>query len=316
MYKKTFLVFLTIALTIMLFSGCSFFNGSGVRISEKDISAFNSVSVSTSLSKIEFIESGKYGMEIFVPQGYSPEWDLTNGRLTINETMNDIDINIGFVSNEYYVKVYYPAGTAFDGIDLRTSSGRIQLPKLEVTDLKLRTSSGAINANTANCENASLDTSSGDIVFSGNEGRVNMTTSSGAVRSEIENCEAVNITTSSGEITLTGKGDLATALSANTSSGSIDITGVAWRDATTKTSSGSTTISGKLLGNTSVVSSSGSVNINVNGSPSEYGYTLTPGSGSIHWNGDRMESPARSSGSFENNIDVKTSSGSIRVDFK
>jgi len=315
MYKKAFLVFVTIALSVLLLSGCSFGKGSGIRISEKDISAFSSVSVSTSMSMIEFIESGKYGLEIFVPKGYSPEWDVTNGLLTIVETTNEIDINLVPSTVEYYVKVYYPSGTGFDGLNLRTSSGRIELPKVDVADLKLRTSSGMINASADKSEKVSMETSSGSIIFSGSGGVVDMTTSSGAVRSEIEDCESINITTSSGEITLIGKGDLATKLNANTSSGSIDVKGVAWQDADTKTSSGSITISGKLLGNTNVVSSSGSVTLNISGDPAQYGYTLTPGSGSIRWNGEKMDDPARSSGSFENNINVRTSSGSIQIDF-
>jgi len=317
MNRKSIFIMIMVTLIVLLFGGCGGVARGGNLISEKNTSEFNSVDVTTSFSNIEFVPSDRYGFEIFAPESFAPEWDITNGRLTIRENTNWLIISMNIFSPQYYVKVYYPAGSGFDDISLTSSSGRIELPKTDVAYLDVRSSSGRVDANAENFANASIETSSGSITFSGSGGDARLESSSGAVRSVIYDCESMHVTTASGRVNITGNSDTDTATRAkvNTQSGSIQIDGISWRDVTTVTSSGSTTISGKLLGVTSVDTASGSVNIKVHGSPSQYGYTLTPNSGSINWNGERMEKPALSSGSFDNHIIVNTASGSIRVSF-
>ena len=277
MRNKIIPVLITMMVAALLLSGCNNADRN-VLINEKNISAFDSVSVTTSSAMIEFVASDRYGLEIFVPERLGPEWDVTNGRLTITAKPRGIFSVPGITILKSYVKVYYPEGAVFHDISLKSSSGRIELPQVEVSDLDVHTSSGKIDAS-------------------------------------VGNCDAISATTSSGSVTLACSGDLAAALNVETSSGSIRADGVAWRDVRTRTSSGATKISGELLGNTDVKTSSGSVKLSVCSDPSRYGYSLTPSSGSIHWDGVRMGKPARSSGSFENDIVVDTSSGSIRVEF-
>ena len=278
MRNKIIPILVTVALTALLLSGCNI-TDTNVLINERNISAFDSVRVTTSSSRIEFVASDRYGLEISVPERFSPEWDVTNGQLTISARTRGVFFVPGITFSKGYVKVYYPEGAVFHDISLKASSGSIKLPQVAVSDLDIRASSGAINAS-------------------------------------VENCDAISASTSSGSVTLACKGDIAATLTVDTSSGSIRADGVAWRDVDTKTSSGATEISGELFGNTYVKTSSGGVKLRLSGDPSQYGYSLTPSSGSVHWNGVKMGKPARSSGSYENNITIDTSSGSIRVDFK
>jgi len=318
MFKKSFALVAAIILIVFLFAGCSgrvALFGNDTRIEEKNTQEFSAVSISTSLSKIEFIESGQYGFEIFVPERFAPEWNITNGRLTIIENTNDFTINLSVNLPNYYVKVYYPAGAVFTDITIKSSSGGISLPQVSVGNLDIASSSGDINVGAEGFTRVSIGASSGEITFAGSGGSVDIETSSGNVRSEIGNVDSIDVTVSSGNIKINGKGDKATVVNARTMSGTIDIDGAAWQNLTARTSSGEATIKGALLGVTSVDTSSGSVNISVIGDPSKYGYTLTPSSGTIHWNGEKLTKPALSTGSFENHIAVTTSSGSIRVDF-
>ena len=277
MRNKIISIFMAAALTAVLLSGCNN-AGENVFINERNISAFDSVNVATSSAMIEFVASDHYGLEILVPERISPEWDVANGQLTISAKPRGFFSAPNISFSKSYVKVYYPVGAVFHDISLKSSSGSIELPQVVVYDLNASTSSGKINAS-------------------------------------VGNCDSISATTSSGSVTLTCTGDSAAALTVDTSSGSIRADGVAWRDVRTKTHSGSTEISGELFGNTNVKTSSGSVKLRVGSDPSQYGYSLTPGSGSIHWDGVKMDKPARSSGPFENDIVVDTSSGSIRVDF-
>ena len=277
MRNKIISILIVMTLTVLLFSGCSTAD-KNVLIEEKNISAFDSVHVTTYSQKIEFVAADYYGFEIFVPGRFKPEWDVTNGALTISAKTRNSFFIPGATPLNSYVKVFYPADAVFHDISLKASSGSIELPPVVVSYLDVSTSSGKIDAS-------------------------------------MVNCETISATTSSGNVTLGGSGEIATVLTVGTSSGSIRADGTVWRDARTKTRSGSTEISGDLLGNTDVKTSSGNVTLSVNGDPSGYGYSLTPSSGSIHWDGVKLGKPARSSGSFENNIAVDTSSGSIRVDF-
>ena len=318
MFKKAFAVSVMVALIISMFAGCGsrVVLDNDIQISEKNTQEFSSVSVSASLSKIEFVESDQYGFELFVPGRFAPEWDITNGRLTIIENTNTFSIGLNVNLPNYYVKVYYPAKAVFNDITLRSSSGNVKLPLINVGNLDITTSSGDINAGAEGFSRVSMGASSGEITFTGSGGRVDIETSSGNVRSEIGNVDSFDVTVSSGNITIKGNGDTATVLNARTMSGTINVDGAVWNDITTRTSSGDTNIKGALLGITSAETSSGSVKISVIGDPSEYGYTLTPSSGSIHWNGEKLSKPALSTGSFEkHHIAVTTSSGSIRVDF-
>jgi len=315
MLKKTLVLFAAVMLIAVMFAGCGPKGINSVRINERDITPFNEVRVTTSLSEIELVESDRYGIDIFVPERFAPEWGVENGRLTIREnTSNHIFSGIT-LRNNYYVRVYYPAGVEFSDITLLSASGRIDLPKVSVKDLSIESSSGSVRAAAEAFGYASIKSSSGSITFSGSGGDVRLESQSGAVQSVTDNCEAIRVTTSSGRAVVTDKGDAATALSVDTQSGSIEVRGGVWQDLTARSSSGSTTINGALLGSTFAETASGSVRINVTGSPAEYGYTLTPASGSIHLNGERMSKPALSSGSFDNHITVTTASGSIRVDF-
>ena len=315
MSRKSLFVLVTVTLIIVLFSGCGNIVRDDVHISEKNTSEFSSVNVTTSFSKIEFVSSDRYGFEIFVPGSFAPEWDITDGRLTIRENTRLSVFRMGIFSPRYYVKVFYPAESGFDEISLTSASGRIELPKTDVANLDIRSASGRVDADAENFAKVSIGTASGSITFSGSGGSASLESSSGNVCSVINDCESMKVTTNSGSVNLTGNGESDTALTVNTASGRIQIDGTAWRDATTRTSSGKTEISGKLLGNTSVETASGSVNISVHGSSSQYGYTLTPISGSVHWDGNRMAKPAHSSGSFDNHININTASGGIRVSF-
>ena len=313
--NKLFLMIAATVLTALLFSGCGFNAGSATLITERNIPEFNSVSVCTSSAQIEFVPSDQYGLEIFMPDRFKPTWEVVNGRLTILGETRSFFFDWNVRPHQYYVKVFYPTEARFSDITLKASSGDIRLPRVDVNDLSLTCSSGNVNANAENSAYVSIDVSSGDISFAGSGDNIRLTTKSGSIESDITNSGKIYADTSSGDIRINNTGDVATLLNANTSSGSIRVNGGIWRDAIAETRSGGVKITGELLGNTFVSTSSGSVVLDVLGDPSHYGYDLTPRSGSIHWDGQKMEKPARSSGSFDNHISANTSSGSIRVDF-
>ena len=341
-----FLIVLGIALLVYfrLVPGLGFFatavegRDADIIINEKKIPAFSSADITTSSARIEFIPSDHYGLEISMPEEYDPQWKVEGNRLTVRHKTGNVHI-VGFVFNtdRYYVKVYYPKGAGFDEIQLTASSGEIKLPETEVKKLTIVTSSGNINANAVQFADAVIKASSGDINFTGRSvngqveiksssgkidansngcEQVKITTSSGKINADVDGCGKVGITASSGDITVWSKNNKATNLSVKTTSGKIRVDGAAWSGLEAESSSGDIRVVGALFGATSVKASSGQVELQVNGQASQYGYDLRANSGSIHWDGRKMEKSARASDSLDNLIKVNTSSGSIKVDFK
>jgi len=341
-----FLIILGIALLVYfkMVPGLGFFTAAGegrdadIIINEKKIPAFSSADITTSSTRIEFIPSDHYGLEICMPEEYDPQWKVEGNRLTVRQKTGNVHI-VGFVftTDRYYVKVYYPKGAGFDEIQLTASSGGIKLPETEVKKLTITTSSGNINANAVQFANAVVKASSGDINFTGrsangqaeiksNSGKVDasangceqvkITASSGKINANVDGCSKVDITASSGDITVLSKDKKATNLTVRAKSGKIRVDGAAWSELYAESSSGDIQVAGALFGTTSVKASSGRVELQVNGQASQYGYDLRASSGSIHWDGRKMEKSAHASDSLDNLIKVNTSSGSIKVDFK
>ena len=203
--------------------------------------------------------------------------------------------------------------------DISTSSGNITINNQSSQgQMNISASSGNVRANVSDAAEIMVSTSSGNITSTlDNIAVVSLGASSGNIESGVDGCDTVSIRTSSGNISVSSDDATATNLSVNTTSGRIRVEGQAWQDLTAESSSGNIDISGALLGNTSARATSGRVELDVWGQASQYGYDLnaTSSGATIRWDGNRMDRPARSSGSFEHNININTTSGNIRVDF-
>jgi len=203
--------------------------------------------------------------------------------------------------------------------DISASSGNITVNnRSNQGQMNISASSGNVRANVSDAAEVMVSTSSGNITSTlNNIAVVSLSASSGNIETSVDGSDAANIRTSSGNISVDSDDTTATNLTANATSGRIRVEGGTWQDLTAESSSGNIDISGALLGNTSARATSGRVELDVRGQVSQYGYDLnaTSSSATIRWDGNRMDRPARSSGSFEHNISVNTSSGNIRVDF-
>ena len=303
----------------------SFANHKGdayVTVSEHSLDAFSSIDVSAVSEKVRLIPSDHYGLEIHMPEGTAPDWNLTGGKLTVRTNPESgfylFNLDLSFDNDSVYV--YYPQNAAFDEVKISSASGSVELSGLTASEISISNVSGSVSADvTLKDGNVSIDTASGRIKFSGagSAKKVYLKSVSGSINAEVNDCAGMTLSTSSGSITARTSGQTATLLEANSMSGAIKATGAAWRSLKAETTSGSIEISGRLTGQSSITSMSGGITISAKGSFSEYGYDLDSMSGSIRINGERFGRPARSLGAADaaNVITASTASGSIRLDF-
>ena len=232
--------------------------------------------------------------------GMSPNYTASGGRLTVDARRDNIITGIhifgGTIGTNDSVHVYIPVGIElgasvsgssgrvdvrypyFSELNIRTSSGRIELEHAEVSgSLTLSSSSGRISAEYVTAPSGSFQSSSGRIEISDSHfGNLYVSSSSG--RQEIEDSSWNN-------------------LQASSSSGRIEI-----NDAVIPSAAGITSIS----------ASSGRVDLTVIGNESDFNYSLRSNSGSVRVDGER-----RQSRNIENlhDINIRTTSGAIRLNF-
>jgi hypothetical protein len=251
----------------------------GIHINEFDLPAFDAVEVQANFADIRFEESNDYGLEIKLPPGHKPRWEIINGKLEIEV---DNDDNLGFqIFNlgltESCVWVYYPEGQKLETVDLEAGSGSIYAAVPYVNEVMLETGSGDIEA-------------------------------------WLNESVAAEARAGSGSIVLYSEGGI--WVKAEAGSGDINLNGGEWIDADLKTGSGSINIEGTLLGGTIIETGSGDVEVSgLNPIGYDlYGYDIATGSGSIRINGHEYDRNFWSAGGSDNEIKVRTGSGSIGIE--
>ena len=304
--------------------------GDAILVQEMDLLAFDTVQITTRLSNIEFIESDRYGLEIRLPPyADQPNWDITNGKLTVEiPTVRNTFTIMNLDVQSYYVKIFFPGRAAQEGsgildtifrsVDLSTTSGDIRIAALMSDNLILKTASGSINVNLQHYKQAVAKTTSGDITFlgSGDNASLVLDVSSGNITADASGCVDVDIKTTSGSIKLIGDTLANALLKTATGSGNIIVNVSAWQSLTAETRNGDVRITGEPYGATNVDARSGSVTVILRGDERDFSYEISTRSGSIHFGGIRMGNIARNVSNYsEKSINIETSSGNVRVDF-
>ena len=101
-----------------------------------------------------------------------------------------------------------------------------------------------------------------------------------------------------------------------TSNGSVKCDGIFNKDTQIKTSNGRVELKGEYSGDIEVKTSNGSVDANIDGDESDYNITLDTSNGSIRVGGDKKSDNYEKDNNAENELKLKTSNGSIELDFE
>jgi DUF4097 and DUF4098 domain-containing protein YvlB len=205
-------------------------------------------------------------------------------------------------------------------INIESSSGSIEVNNITAEMVSIKASSGRINAGNVEGD-VSAETSSGYIQFDQINGSLTANTSSGSIKSELVSGN-VNIRTKSGEINL---GNIGGNVSAETSSGAIKMDMVNGNIIVAETSSGSIHCSvGENMENISLTSSSGGITLNIPQNISSSFSSRTSSGGLSTPFSEKLFIPVSDRDSVQGiiggdnptkNINIKTNSGSIRVNW-
>ena len=275
----------------------AFIDGNGVHVSssnennpmfitEPNVEAFTSINASTIAADIELIPSDSFRFEAKLPPNSNGlDWSVTDGVLTI-DTQNNWSwrfriFDLDFLDNNYYLKIYYPAGSQFDQVKLHSVAGDLNGgTQLSTRDLAVDTVSGNLIFNVAGCEQVDMSTTSGDITFNSDDSSIS-------------------------------------SLLAKTVSGRINLKHVIWQNLTAKSVSGDIEIGGEAGARTLISSVSGSVRLGLLASSVEYTYDISSLSGNITVNEQRLGNPAHSTITppSDQQIGISTTSGDIALDF-
>ena len=217
---------------------------------------------------------------------------LENGKLTVRRVKTNLDAFRFWLTDLFSfvdgrVIVFIPEGLVCS-LECKCSSGDISVSDLELSTLTLSLSSGDIKLKNCSAASCSISGSSGDMEFSAlRTGDLVVTLTSGDI--------------SASDIVCGGSASL------KNNSGDIDISSFAAEGAfNCKTNSGDIDISSLASPDITVKASSGDVNLTVLGDEKEYRVSAETSSGDV-------DAPRSSKG--DKSLDVKTSSGDIKVEF-
>lgn len=146
--------------------------------------------------------------------------------------------------------------------------------------------------------------------------KINIETSNGSINitQELEVNE-LNIDTSNGKIQINGM-VCENKANVKSSNGSIVCNGTFMNSTELKTSNGKIEISGKFYGNTYCKTSNGSVTVKLDEKETAYDVEADTSNGSVYVDDRKVSDEYSTNNSSENDLEVKTSNGSIRLYFK
>jgi hypothetical protein len=185
----------------------------GIHINEFNLPPFSELDVQAGFADIHFEEADSYGLEIRLPSGHQPKWEIDNGKLIIeadsSESFSFQLFNMEFTESGIWV--YYPEGHNLEAVKLETGSGGIEARLRGNETVEAKSGSGSVILNNEGCENrVKVETGSGEVELYGGEW----------IDAEVE--------TGSGGITIDGllNGALYGTTVLETGSGEVEISGL------------------------------------------------------------------------------------------
>ena len=150
---------------VFAFKSKSFFASNVTVVNEKNLETFDSVDVNIDSSKINFIPSDNYGLEISTSENTNiPTWSIENKTLKVyrGESKNN------FNSKDDLINIYYPK-KEFENICIRSNAAFINISDMTLKKLDVYLNVGNINVDfdEGHCEELNFDVSSGKISING-----------------------------------------------------------------------------------------------------------------------------------------------------
>lgn len=168
---------------------------------------FNNIKIDEAVSDVTFIKStdGKNKVECIEVEKYVHDVNVKDNTLIINSVDNfkwyENIFNWSF--DTYKVNVYLTE-TAFDNLDIKTSTGNVKVSDdFTFEDVKIVVSTGDINLYASVNNNIKIETSTGDVSVNNSDcNEIGMVTSTGCVKLKTIRCEKLKVEVSTGDVAL------------------------------------------------------------------------------------------------------------------
>lgn len=265
-------------------------------VGSMDLGEFKNINVSVISAGVELRRSDKNRVEYDMNGSEQVVKCEVEGDALTFKTEAKWGISIfGFGERSSKVTIYYNGDEIYEDVNLSSVSGSVKTQDIRAERFASRSTSGSQSL-------------SGITGGSAEVGGV-----SGSVKLDNLKCKTVQLKSVSGSIQVRGVD--CEELSASNTSGSVKVESADITDSlSVRGGSGSISVDGAVRGTTELSNISGSIKVRVKGNMEDYGYRLSNVSGSSRVNGEKLAGSVNEG--RENQINLKSTSGSLSLDFE
>lgn len=308
-----------------------YFNGSGIHILGKDayeeknmnLEQINEIDINTSYFNILFEKSNYYGIEIISYDGDNKiNWDVQDGKLTINETSENnfriFSFDFGFLDNNKssYIKIYLPKDIKLNLLSIYSKNSDISLSNLDVQELNLENKYGKTVLEKMQIDHMQVLVNNGD--FSSQNiiaNKINLDSEYGNVIMKQLDTNLLQLELKNGNLKLNDISSKTSTLKSKY--GNIIGKSINFINNYIESKNGKIDLSGDFSGNSEFVSTYGDIILNVTQEKEYYNLDLNTKYGDIILDGDINEDNKMSQIGQNNDMKLKltTKSGNISLCF-
>ena len=295
-----------------------------------DLADFNKIDMHLSTLDLEIKKGDKCGYEYVVQEGFEPTIKVENDTLIVEQTdkpqfllnINMVTTNesqriIVYVTDDQEVNINCTSGdVTIDGVNVTgnvvSTSGDMCISNSVGDDLKVKSTSGDIHLNDLEYKALTTDQTSGDLSLKQCKiDELDSEFTSGESKIDNVECEKFNSHGTSGSQKFTSlKAD---EFKTKVTSGEIYIIGSEFDTLTASVGSGELNVSETTASKADLSTTTGSLKADFKGDISEYTIDGKTTAGSIYVNGDSKGNKYTASGSTDKYINVKVTTGEVKL---
>ena len=261
--------------------GVHLYSSERIVVNYNNTESFSEIIIQGTSGHIEVVEGATFGFSLDVNEMSNADYSLQNGVLEIDIRRDGTSTFMfglfsGVATARDRVVVTVPFGTPLEYVNIRNTSGRVDIGGISAEQFIVNMTSGNLSINNASASVMNLRAVSGNAHLSSvSAGSLHVTMTSGRLSGE-------NLRTSHMTALLT---------------------------------SGRVNLSGDIRGNTSITTTSGSVDLRLAGSEAEFNRSFHATSGRVRIDGRNVGAHTAHSGQASNSLTVRVTSGNIDVRF-
>ncbi|MDF2485309.1 MAG: hypothetical protein K0R46_1477 [Herbinix sp.] len=301
-------------------------DASEFNIEKTEVEPITDINIHTGIAEVELVEADKFYVEIdYLYWEEEPEYSLENGTLIFDDsdcfpTSYSINFNL-----DNHIKVYLPKNSQMSSINIKDSSGDVNIQGFIAEELDVTVSYGDFTMKEAAALDAEIVLSSGtskitdfqakELDFTNSYGNADFTNinTTDLRLSEDTTYDKFNVTMSSGDVTI--RGLVSNTIDISDSYGNITMDGLTSDELELNLSSGNCEITNGDIISSDISNSYGDVTLAMLGSSADYALDLDTSYGKIRVDGDRFEEHLTTNEGAARRIMTELSSGDVTVEF-